>query len=67
MAISPEEQKAFESLPREEQLDNLLREARFWLWSFEAPSAKLAAGRDEFVDRVEKVLNVQGRQYTVQR
>jgi hypothetical protein len=67
MAISPEEQKAFEALPREEQLDNLLREARFWLWSFEAPSSKLAQSRDEFVERVERVLNIQGNTYTVQR
>lgn len=61
--------EAIENLTREEQLDSLLREARFWIWSYEAPSKRMAVDRDQFLERVERVLKlqVQGKQYTIQR
>lgn len=52
---------------REQQLDDLLREARFWIWSYEVPSARMAADRDDFLERVSRVLNVQGRTLKVPR
>lgn len=62
-----EAEKGFERMPREQQLDQLLREVRFWLWSYDTPDAALRQMRDKMLDRVEKVLDVNGKKYTVSR
>lgn len=62
-----EAEKGFERLPREQQLDQLLREVRFWLWSYDTSDAALRQMRDKMLDRVERVLDVNGKKYTVSR